>query len=97
MDNNKTVFFILGALQVILGLSMIFPIIVQIIYDELNGSFISSRLIAIIIGILFILSNLDQNKKINLQQAFFLTSLSCGCASISSSKLSEISFVSCFA
>ena len=76
MDNNKTVFFILGALQVILGLSMIFPIIVQIIYDELNGSFISSGLIAIIIGILFILSNLDQNKKINLQQAFFLTSLS---------------------
>ena len=76
MDNNKTVFFILGALQVILGLSMIFPIIVQIIYSELNGSFISSGLIAIIIGILFILSNLDQNKKINLQQAFFLTSLS---------------------
>ena len=76
MDNNKTVFFILGALQVILGLSMIFPIIVQIIYGELNGSFISSGLIAIVIGILFILSNLDQNKKINLQQAFFLTSLS---------------------
>ena len=74
MNNNKTVFFILGALQVILGLSMIFPIIVQIIYGELNGSFISSGLIAIVIGILFILSNLDQNKKINLQQAFFLTS-----------------------
>ena len=75
MDNNKTIFFILGALQVILGVSMIFPIIVQIIYGELNGSFISSGLIAIFIGILFILSNLDQNKKINLQQAFLLTSL----------------------
>ena len=50
MDNNKTVFFILGALQVILGLSMIFPIIVQIIYGELNGSFIGSGLIAIFIS-----------------------------------------------
>ena len=55
----------MGALQVILGVSMIFPIIVQIIYGELNGSFISSGLIAIIIGILFILSNrsVGGNKK----------------------------------
>ena len=76
MTNNKTVFFILGILQIILGVFMIFPIIIQIIYNEFDGSFISSGLITIITGILFLLSNLDQNKKINLQQAFLLTALS---------------------
>ena len=76
MANNKTVFFILGILQIILGIFMIIPILVQFIYKEFDSTFISSSLITIIIGILFFLSNLDQNKKINLQQAFLLTSLS---------------------
>ena len=76
MANNKTVFFILGILQIILGIFMIIPILVQFIYKEFDSTFINSSLITIIIGILFFLSNLDQNKKINLQQAFLLTSLS---------------------
>ncbi len=76
MSNNKTVFFILGILQIILGIFMIFPIIVQIIYNEFDATFVISSLITIIFGILFFLSNLDENKKINLQQAFLLTSLS---------------------
>ena len=42
MSNYKTVFFTLGILQVILGLAMIMPIIVQFIYNELDSSFISS-------------------------------------------------------
>ena len=76
MTNNKTVFFILGILQIILGIFMIFPIIIQIIYNEFDGTFVSSGLITILTGTLFLLSNLDQNKKINLQQAFLLTALS---------------------
>ena len=76
MTNNKTIFFILGILQIILGFFMIFPIIIQIIYEEFNSTFVSSALITIIAGSLFCLSNLDQDKKINLQQAFLLTSLS---------------------
>ena len=76
MNNNKTIFFILGILQIILGFSMIFPIIIQFIYNEFDSTFISSGLITIIAGILFCLANLDQSKKINLQQAFLLTSLS---------------------
>ena len=76
MNNNKTIFFILGILQIILGFSMIFPIIIQFIYNEFDSTFISSALITIIAGILFCLANLDQSKKINLQQAFLLTSLS---------------------
>ena len=55
---------------------MIFPIIIQIIFGELNSSFISASLITIIFGTLFLLSNLDQDKKLNLQHAFLLTALS---------------------
>ena len=76
MTNYKTVFFALGVLLIILGFFMIAPVIVQLIYDELNGTFIYSSVVTIFIGILFLLSNLDQNKKLNLQQAFLLTSLS---------------------
>ena len=76
MSNYKTVFFTLGILQIILGVSMIFPIIIQFIFDELDSSFISASLITIIFGTLFFLANLDHDKKLNLQQAFLLTSLS---------------------
>ena len=76
MSNYKTVFFTLGILQIILGTSMIIPIISQIIYNELDSSFIGASIITIIFGILFFLSNLDHDKKLNLQQAFLLTTLS---------------------
>jgi len=76
MTNYKTVFFTLGVLQIILGVSMIIPIIVQVIYDQLDSSFIGAGIITIIFGVLFFLSNLNYEKKLNLQQAFLLTSLS---------------------
>ena len=76
MSNYKTVFFTLGVLQIILGISMIIPIIIQIIYNELDSSFIGAGIITIIFGVLFFLSNLNHEKKLNLQQAFLLTSLS---------------------
>ena len=76
MSNYKTVFFTLGILQVILGISMAFPIIVQIIFGELDPSFISASLITIVFGTLFFLSNLEHDRKINFQQAFLLTALS---------------------
>ena len=76
MSNYKTVFFTLGVLQIILGLAMIIPVIIQFIYNELDSSFISSGIITIVFGILFFLSNLDHDKKLNLPQAFLLTALS---------------------
>ena len=76
MSNYKTVFFTLGLLQIILGLSMIIPILIQILYDETDSGFIGSGIISIIFGMLFYLSNLDHEKKINIQQAFVLTALS---------------------
>ena len=76
MSNYKTVFFTLGLLQIILGLSMIIPVLIQLVYSESDSGFIVSGLATIIFGMLFYLSNLDHDKKINLQQAFLLTSLS---------------------
>ena len=76
MSNFKTVFFTLGILQIILGVFMLIPIIVQFVFDEIDSSFISASIITIIFGVLFLLSNLDHNKKLTLQQAFLLTGLS---------------------
>ena len=76
MSNYKTVFFTLGVLQIILGMSMVFPVLTQIIYSEFDSSFIVASIISIVFGILFFLSNVDHDKKLNLQQAFLLTALS---------------------
>ena len=76
MPNYKTVFFTLGILQIILGIFMFIPIVAQFIYDQIDASFFGSSLVTIIFGTLFFLSNLDHDKKLNLQQAFLLTALS---------------------
>ena len=76
MSNYKTVFFTLGILQIILGIFMLIPIIAQFLYKEVDSSFFGASLVTIIFGTLFFLSNLDHEKKLNLQQAFLLTSLS---------------------
>ena len=76
MSNYKTVFYTLGILQIILGVSMFIPIIAQFIYSEVDSSFFGASIITIIFGALFFLSNLDHNKKLNLQQSFLLTALS---------------------
>ena len=76
MSNYKTVFFTLGVLQIILGLSMMIPILAQIVYSEIDSSFIGASIISIIFGVLFFLSNLNHDKKLSLQQAFLLTALS---------------------
>ena len=76
MSNYKTVFFTLGILQIILGVSMLIPIIAQFIYLEIDSSFFGASIITIIFGTLFFLSNLDHDKKLSLQQAFLLTALS---------------------
>jgi trk system potassium uptake protein TrkH len=75
MNNYKTVFFSIGVLLVILGLFMIVPFFIQVIYDQKNGTFLSSASITIFIGILLTLTNLEENRKLSLQQAFILTTL----------------------
>ena len=76
MSNYKTVFFTLGILQIILGIFMLIPVIAQLFYDEFDSSFIGASIVTMIFGSLFFLSNLDHDKKLNLQQAFLLTALS---------------------
>jgi len=76
MNNNKTVFFAIGLLLIILGTFMLIPFFVQFIYDENNNVFLSSASITVFIGILLVLANLEENRKLNLQQAFLLTTLS---------------------
>ena len=76
MNNYKTVFFAIGVLLVILGAFMLIPFFVQFIYDEKNNTFLVSASFTAFIGTLLVLANLEENKKLNLQQAFLLTTLS---------------------
>ena len=55
---------------------MFVPIIAQFIYKEVDSSFFGASIVTIIFGTLFFLSNLDHDKRLNLQQAFLLTALS---------------------
>ncbi len=76
MSNYKTVFFTLGILQIILGVFMFIPIIIQFLYSEVDSSFFGASLVTIIFGTLFFLTNMDHDKRLTLQQAFLLTALS---------------------
>jgi len=76
MNNNKTVFFAIGVLLIILGAFMLIPFFVQFLYNEKSSIFLSSSSLTAFIGVLLVLTNLDDDKKLNLQQAFLLTALS---------------------
>jgi len=66
----------MGVLLIILGAFMFIPFIFQIIYNEKSNAFVLSAFLTTFIGMLLVLSNLEENKKLNLQQAFLLTTLS---------------------
>ena len=73
MTSNKTVFFIIGSLLIILGLFMLVPYGVQIFYKENSHSFLSSSLITILIGVIFVLGNLQEQYQLNLKQTFLFS------------------------
>jgi trk system potassium uptake protein len=75
MATNKTVFFLIGILLIVLGASMLAPYIIQVMYKENSHSFISSSFVTIFIGILFILANLEEEFKLNLRQTFLFSTL----------------------
>ena len=75
MASNKTVFFLIGILLIVLGLSMLAPYSMQVIYKENSHSFISSSFVTIFIGILCILANLEKDLKLNLRQTFLFSTL----------------------
>ena len=75
MATNKTVFFLIGILLIVLGSSMLAPYSIQVIYAENSHSFISSSFVTIFIGILFVLANLEKEFKLNLRQTFLFSTL----------------------
>ena len=58
MATNKTVFFLIGILLIVLGISMLAPYLLQIILNEGSHSFVSASFVTIFIGVLFVLANL---------------------------------------
>ena len=75
MATNKTVFFLIGILLIVLGTSMLAPYSIQVMYEENSHSFVSSSFVTIFIGILFILANLEKEFKLNLRQTFLFSTL----------------------
>ena len=73
MTSNKTIFFIIGTLLIILGVFMLVPYLVQIFYEENSHSFLSSSFITILIGVLFVLANLQEEYQLNLKQTFLFS------------------------
>jgi trk system potassium uptake protein TrkH len=73
MTSNKTVFFIIGTLLIILGIFMLIPYGVQIFYKENSHSFLSSSFITILIGTMFVLANLQEKYQLNLKQTFLFS------------------------
>ena len=75
MKSNKTVFFLLGILLIVLGLSMLVPYTIQVFLVENSHSFISASFITIFFGVLCVLTNLENELKLNLRQIFLFTTL----------------------
>ncbi len=75
MATNKTVFFLIGILLIVLGASMLAPYTLQIIFNEESHSFISASIVTVFIGTLFVLGNLEREFKLNLRQTFLFSSL----------------------
>ena len=75
MATNKTVFFLIGVLLIVLGFSMLVPYIMQILYEENSHSFVASSFVTIFIGVLFILANLEREFKLSLRQTFLFSTL----------------------
>ncbi len=75
MATNKTVFFLIGILLIVLGGSMLAPYALQVVLKEGSHSFISASFVTIFIGILFVLANLEKEFKLNLRQTFLFSSL----------------------
>ena len=75
MATNKTVFFLIGILLIVLGTSMLAPYALQVLFNEKSHSFISASFVTIFTGVLFILANLEKEFKLNLKQTFLFSSL----------------------
>jgi len=65
----------IGMLLVLLGIFMLIPYSIQIMYEEKSHSFVASSFVTIFIGVLFVLANLEKEYKLNLRQTFLFSTL----------------------
>ena len=75
-DGTKTVFLVIGALLIILGLSMLIPYFVEITIGDKSHNFLFWSIFSIFIGYLLLITNQTEQKNLNIKQAFMMTSLS---------------------
>ena len=75
MATNKTVFFLIGILLIVLGICNVSTLCNSSVYEEKSHSFISASFVTIFIGVLFVLANLEKEFKLNLRQTFLFSSL----------------------
>tara|TARA_E500000178_G_C16987311_1_gene738963 strand:+ start:395 stop:1840 length:1446 start_codon:yes stop_codon:yes gene_type:complete len=77
MLNIRIIFFILGLLISILGLTMFIPLLFNLISEENNSNiFLKSISITLFIGISLILAFKEKAKKINIKDTIVLTTIS---------------------
>ena len=77
MQDFRSVFYIIGVLLCIESILFLFPMIVDIFYQNNDWQiFLFSSIITFFIGLVLYLSFKNQKNKINVRQAFFLTVLS---------------------
>ena len=75
-DGTKTVFLVIGALLIILGLFMLIPYLVEITIGDKSHNFLFWSFFSIFIGYLLLITNQTKEKQLNIRQAFMMTSFS---------------------
>ena len=75
-DGTKTVFLVIGALLIILGLFMLIPYLVEITIGDKSHNFLFWSFFSIFIGFLLLITNQTEEKSLNIKQAFMMTSFS---------------------
>ena len=75
-DGTKTVFLVIGALLIILGLFMLIPYVVEITIGDKSHNFLFWSFFSIFIGYLLLVSNQTERKVLNIKEAFMMTSFS---------------------
>ena len=75
-DGTKTVFLVIGALLIILGLFMLIPYLVEITIGDKSHNFLFWSFFSIFIGYLLLITCQTEEKTLNIKQAFMMTSFS---------------------
>ena len=77
MINFRLILFVLGILITVLGLFMLIPLLVEIIYYSSNkGNFFISFCLSFLVGISLVLAFKSKEKSLNIKDTLIITSIS---------------------